>query len=96
VPTLYAGTRKKNNDEDSNRYVFGRKRMLLRQMQITIFDGLKPVAVFTEAGLSLHSRASDWYFVPYVVPHGPYLVFLPHALLGMALFTVLVCSRNTS
>ena len=52
----YAGrgdSRKKGDrklrDRDGEGYEFGRKRMLLRQMQITVFRGLVPVGVFRDA-----------------------------------------------
>jgi len=47
---LYQGRGKRSGDVDDGgeRYTFGRKKMLLRQMQITVFHGLEPIAVFTE------------------------------------------------
>ena len=44
------GERKKRpgSDDDEDGYEFGRKRMLLRQMQITLFRGLTPVGVFRD------------------------------------------------
>jgi len=41
------------------RYTFGRKKMLLRQMQITVFHGLEPIAVFTEKTTAKNLAGQD-------------------------------------
>ena len=66
----YAGTKSSRGSGGGNRianpaddvvslrgYKFGGKRMLLRQMQIVVFNGVKPVAHFAEAATALNIAA---------------------------------------